>query len=450
MTAHSAKKAKLRYDMRNRRGTESMRLTANDDAQVRALVEAAQRASAAGRREEASRVLAQAQAAAPEHPLVLNALGMHALNGGDAAVARELLERAVAGNSQTPQLWLSLALTCRALRDTSGEMTALDKALALDPYFFLALLQKAALLEREGKPKKAASVYHAALCCVPQTPSLPQTLRTAIDHARAVVEANRAALESFLRERMSSTRARLREAPQSRFDDCLDVLLGRKRIFVQQPTFMHFPYLPAVQFYDRADFPWLAAIEAATDDIRDELVRVLADESNGLVPYIAYPDGVPLNQWRDLNHSRKWSAYYLLREGERLDERLSRCSRSAAALNLAPLAELPGHAPTAFFSILEPKTRIPAHTGVTNTRLVVHLPLIVPKSCGFRVGSETREWIPGKAWVFDDTIEHEAWNDSEDARAILIFDIWNPYLTEAERALVRSATEGVSAFYQSE
>lgn len=293
-------------------------------------------------------------------------------------------------------------------------------------------------------------MYHAALSCIPQAPSLPQSLRAAIAHAHAVVEANTAALESYLREQMSSTRARLGDARQSRFDDCLDILLGKKRVFVQQPTFMHFPYLPAVQFHDRADFPWLDAIEAATDDIRDELVRVLADESNGLVPYVTYPAGVPLNQWKELNHSRKWSAYYLWREGAPLNERLSRCPKTAAALGHAPLAELPGHAPTVFFSLLEPKTRIPPHTGVTNTRLVVHLPLIVPKSCGFRVGSETREWIPGKAWVFDDTIEHEAWNDSEDARAILIFDIWNPYLTAAERELVRAATEGVSAFYVDE
>ena len=81
------------------------------------------------------------------------------------------------------------------------------------------------------------------------------------------------------------------------------------------------------------------------------------------------------------------------------------------------------------------------HTGVTNTRLTVHLPLIVPPGCGFRVGATTREWLPGKAWVFDDTIQHEAWNLSDTPRAILIFDIWNPLLSAAERELVQTATE---------
>ena len=95
--------------------------------------------------------------------------------------------------------------------------------------------------------------------------------------------------------------------------------------------------------------------------------------------------------------------------------------------------------PTAFFSILEPHTKIPPHTGSTNTRLTVHLPLVVPGGCGFRVGGETREWRPGTAWIFDDTIEHEAWNESDQARAILIFDVWNPQLTALERDLVREA-----------
>ena len=97
----------------------------------------------------------------------------------------------------------------------------------------------------------------------------------------------------------------------------------------------------------------------------------------------------------------------------------------------------PRYGPTAFFSILDAKTRIPPHCGVTNTRLIVHVPLVIPEGCRFRVGSTTRPWRPGEAFVFDDTIEHEAWNDSDIPRAVLIFDIWNPYLSEAERELVR-------------
>jgi aspartyl/asparaginyl beta-hydroxylase (cupin superfamily) len=108
--------------------------------------------------------------------------------------------------------------------------------------------------------------------------------------------------------------------------------------------------------------------------------------------------------------------------------------------------DIAGVGPSCMFSILSPQTRIPPHTGVTNTRLVVHLPLVIPPGCGFRVGSETREWKEGEAWVFDDTIEHEAWNQSEVPRAILIFDTWYPYLTPAERDLVRVTVAAVQEY----
>jgi aspartyl/asparaginyl beta-hydroxylase (cupin superfamily) len=109
-----------------------------------------------------------------------------------------------------------------------------------------------------------------------------------------------------------------------------------------------------------------------------------------------------------------------------------------------------GRTPSAMFSVLKPRTRIPPHTGVTNARLVAHLPLVVPEGCGFRVGNETRQWVPGTAWVFDDTIEHEAWNDSDRPRAILIFDVWHPALTPAERAMVTAMAEAMEAFVGSD
>jgi aspartyl/asparaginyl beta-hydroxylase (cupin superfamily) len=210
---------------------------------------------------------------------------------------------------------------------------------------------------------------------------------------------------------------------------------------------MYFPELPALEFYDRAEFPWLDGIEAAFDDIRTELTGVLVSDRAGLEPYIAYPEGVPLDQWKELNKSRRWSAYFLWNQGDAQASHLARCPRTAQALKGVPQCDVARRGPSAFFSVLDAGTRIPPHTGVTNTRLIVHLPLIVPPGCGFRVGSETREWVPGKAWVFDDTIEHEAWNSSDAPRAVLIFDIWNPFLSGAERDLVRAATEVVGQYY---
>ena len=82
-----------------------------------------------------------------------------------------------------------------------------------------------------------------------------------------------------------------------------------------------------------------------------------------------------------------------------------------------------------------------------NTRLTVHLPLIIPPGCTFRVGGQQRPWELGKAIVFDDSIEHEVWNESDVPRAVLIFDIWSPFLTLAERDLVSVVTSGVGEYY---
>jgi aspartyl/asparaginyl beta-hydroxylase (cupin superfamily) len=82
---------------------------------------------------------------------------------------------------------------------------------------------------------------------------------------------------------------------------------------------------------------------------------------------------------------------------------------------------------------------------VTNVRSIVHLPLIVPEGCTFRVGGDTRAWVEGEAFVFDDTIEHEADNPTDRDRAVLILDCWNPYLSEAERAAVRCMYEASDA-----
>jgi aspartate beta-hydroxylase len=130
-----------------------------------------------------------------------------------------------------------------------------------------------------------------------------------------------------------------------------------------------------------------------------------------------------------------------------VDEHCERCPKTTAIIEKMPLAVVPRAAPAAFFSVLEPKTLIPPHTGVTNTRLIVHLPLILPEDCWFRVGNEKREWQMGQAWIFDDTMEHEAWNGSDKTRVILIFDIWNPYLTALERELVCELLANTADYY---
>jgi aspartate beta-hydroxylase len=373
------------------------------------------------------------------------------LKAGDAAGARRMLEQLVAIAPRQIPYWLSLAAVHRALGLRAEDLSTLEQALALDPTHPIVLLQKAAVLDLMDKPRSAAAVYTHALHSLPAGARLPPGVEAHVAHARKRVAANSAELAAAIEQRLSGlTQAADCAAERMRFDRCLDRLLGRTRIYASDPTFMLFPFLINYEFSPREYFPWLESLEESTADIRSELLAVLSADESGIVPYIARDQGLPMNQWSELNHSRRWGAYFLWSEGRRDEAHLARCPRTAAALSALPQVDIPRRGPTAFFSILEPHTKIPPHTGSTNTRLTVHLPLIVPGGCRFRVGGETREWRLGSAWVFDDTIEHEAWNDSDQARAILIFDVWNPQLTSLERDLVREATATLVDFADAE
>ncbi len=418
-----------------------------DNASVLGMIQASKAAGAAGRANEADQLLARAAQLAPAHPAVLNELGTRMMQRGEAAKARELFQRATLIDPAHPSLWSNLAASLSALGLQQEEMEAIERALALEPRHLTSLLQKAQLIESRGDARNAARAYRNALATLPPGAKPPAAVSAAVEHAREAVRSDDGALAQALEQRLASVRERHGGGSYRRVDRCIEYLTGQRTRFTPQPTFMYFPEIPAMEFFDRAEFPWLDAIEASTEEIRSELTTVLVADRAGLEPYVAYPEGVPLDQWRELNKSRRWSAYFLWNQGVPLPSHQARCPRTVQALKSAPQCEVANRGPTAFFSILDAATHIPAHSGVTNTRLTVHLPLIVPPDCGFRVGSETREWIAGKAWVFDDTIEHEAWNRSDLPRAILIFDIWNPFLSEAERDLVRAATEVVGTYY---
>ena len=419
------------------------------EQEIRTLVDAIDRADQAGDAAAAERTLARVRELAPDHAGVLNLAGMRALRKGDVRAALPLLQRAAEREPQSPMLWLNLAFARRDSGDAAGERAAIDSALAADPRFYPALLHKARLLELQGNLRQAAAMYYAFLCCVPAGEQAAPVV-SAMQHAQEVMRRNDRALEEFLLPRLAALRGRYAGEKLGRFEACLETVLGKRAAYAPQPTFLLFPQLPAVEFIDRGYYPWLEAFDAATDEIRAEALAALSQAADHFVPYISKPAGTPVDQWDELNNSKRWSTLFLIKNGRRLEENLARAPRTAALLDAAPLCQIPAHAPTAFFSVLAPRTRIPPHTGVTNARCIVHLPLVVPPGCMYRVGAERRPWREGRAWVFDDTFEHEAINDSDAPRIVLIFDVWNCYLTAPERELVAALIAAVQEYNEGE
>jgi aspartate beta-hydroxylase len=409
-------------------------------ASLQHLEREARQAAREGREADALRLWSRVLEEAPDYGPALSALGIGALRRGDPGRARVLLERAAAAAPGEVIGWINLAMACKAAGDLAGEAAAVERALICDPMDLIALVMKARNLEHRGQTRAAAAVHAAVLKVAPPPERLSPDLRAAVEQSRAAVQADRRRLDDVIAAAIGLPA----DQRPRRFNEAVEILLGRQKRYTPEPVQFYYPGLAPIYFFDRREHPWLQALEAATDEIREEFLRVQAQD-RGFEPYVAYPPGTPVNQWAELNHSDRWNAFHLLKNGAPVEENASRCPVTISLLRQAPQPVSPGRSPNAMFSLLAPRTRIPPHSGVVNTRLVVHIPLIVPDGCGFRVGSEIRPWRLGEGVIFDDTIEHEAWNESDDLRVVLIFDVWRPELDEAERALIADLMKAVDA-----
>lgn len=374
--------------------------------------------------------------APPEAAQRANAEGIAALRSGDGPAAVRAFTQAVTADPEAGPLWRNLAHAFRLCGDSAGERGALDRALAIDRTDFVANLRLAQLLERTGDELDAMRAWSGALQLAAGLPSASEALRSELAAGQAYLTALQDRIGRAGRDAIARAAGELDETAARRVGAFVDVALGRRRVFANQCAGVHFPFLPADEFFDSRHFPWFATLEAGAGAIREELHALLASGDSALRPYVRLDAGTPANIWDRLDGSLDWGACFLWEYGVPNQPVLDACPRTAAILSELPLQRIPGRAPNAFFSIIRPGREIPPHTGVTNTRAIVHLALDIPEGCGFRVGGETRAWIEGRAFAFDDTIEHEAWNTSDRPRAILILDCWNPHLSEGERAAI--------------
>ncbi len=366
--------------------------------------------------------------------------GVAALRAGDAATARRAFEQVVAAGRATPPVRVMLARACEIGGDTAAAHAALDQLLASDPGNLHAFIAKGDLIGRTGDDRAAVSWYQMALGRAARLASVPPDLAEPLRRAGAARDAAAARFQAHLRGQL----ARFNDLPD-RFNEALDIMSGAAVPQLQQPSSFYYPGLPQIAFYDRAAFGWLPAVEAQIPAMIREVEGVLAG-SDGIRPYVEKAEDNRPSRGHSLLGDPSWSAFHLWQDGQPVADNAARCPATMAALQGLPIPRIAGRSPMVLFSILKAGTHIPPHHGMINTRLICHIPLIVPPDCRLRVGNSTRSVEVGKALIFDDSIEHEAWNNSDQDRAILLFEIWRPELGDAERAALTTMYEAIGNY----
>lgn len=205
-----------------------------------------------------------------------------------------------------------------------------------------------------------------------------------------------------------------------------NILLGVKRhpragsvwiLFRAMKSLIGFTKNGRVTFYPKDQLAWAADLEANWKTIRKELDAVLTNVSEIPNTQDDYKGQSALTQ------DDKWKTFTLIRESKRVEKNAARCPETTKLLERIP------NCTNGFFSILAGKKHLAAHRGPYAGFLNCHLALLVPPNradCRMRVGSDTVSWEEGKLLVFDESNEHEVWNDSDSTRVVLLFYVIRP------------------------
>ncbi|WNO54477.1 aspartyl/asparaginyl beta-hydroxylase domain-containing protein [Stakelama saccharophila] len=167
---------------------------------------------------------------------------------------------------------------------------------------------------------------------------------------------------------------------------------------------------------DVRDFPWSADLRTNWRAIRDEASQI------ALAADAAPPLAAISPDHRDIALSDAWRSYFLWGYGYGIEENIARCPETARFVESIPNLN------SAFFSILAPGTHIPAHRGVTKGLVTCHLGLMVPRDgdARMRIGNRIVRWAEGETLIYDDTYDHEVWNDTSGTRVVLSIQFKRP------------------------
>lgn len=415
-----------------------------------ALEAEANRFMAAGRQQEAASRYHALLAIDPDNWTARQFVAWEALEREDFVAAAERYAALAAQMPGSIELQYNHALALHGAGRPLDALAPLERCLALQPDNLYVLLRRGLVCQELGREEDAARDFLRAirLSEAMEVASLPPDLRYFLNHASGVV---RGLLDRAIQTALEPLRLRHGAAAIARLRKAADLFLGKipfERAHPKwRPGFFYVPDLPVRRFFEAAEFEWATAVEAAFPEVRAEMLAAL-EQGRGFAPYVNHPEGSPAARvWQGINRNANWSTLHLYRHGQPVPENLARCPRTAALLESIDLHRVPGYGPEVMFSVLRPRTRIPAHYGSVNGRLIVHLPLIVPPDCGaLRCDDEQRGWEEGKLMIFDDSFEHEAWNDSDETRVVLIFDTWRPDLSGPEREAFSAILQAAGRF----
>ena len=367
-----------------------------------------------------------------------------ALQSGNPGEAQAILAPLIEQGVDNAAVWGVLALASRDQGEMTQAVQAADRSLAHEPRNPRALVVKGDAYFKTGDRRAAAAFYREALGFIPAQAQLAPDMAADMQRARERMES---LAGDFTRSLMDKVGDFIDNAngDTTRMRQAVDMLLGKRQIYYPKPKQIHFPGLPLLEFAEPADFNWVPVVEEAFEDILAE-ARALQREQAEFGAYLKSDDSRPAFDMHGLQDNQDWGAFYLWYNGEPVPENQARCPKTTAVMEALPLVFSGRRCPNVLFSRLKAGAKIPPHNGMINTRLICHLALIIPDDCGLRVGNEVREWKPGKVWLFDDTVEHEAWNNSKEDRIVLIFEVWKPGLSEAEKGLVTRLLEAVDSY----
>lgn len=330
----------------------------------------------------------------------------------------------------------------------------LQAALADEPHQAIAHLWLGALFSQQRRSLKAAEHFHLCFSLSPELEKLPSTPNAPAQMVESVRQAMKLLRQHFIRlhlQILSAQEAQAGKEALRRIRDCIDIQHGRKKpVFaddMQRPGSVYVPGIPPQPWFERNKIDGIRELEKAAIPIREEFLALLNDDEAGFLPYVRQGPGVPAAM-QNLAGKSDWNSYHLYKDGERLQEHCDRSPETVAAVDRMPMPRCKGNAPEVFFSVLKPGAHIKPHYGVANTKLAIHLALIVPEDCALRCGPETRGWTEGQCIIFDDSFEHEAWNRSDSLRAVLILEAWNPYLSDTEKTALTLLCNAISDWEQ--